>query len=273
MGAGKKCLEKVEEYLKSKNEAYTVLVLSRPGEGITIAESLCKGGAEKIAVIGGDGTFHEVLNGMDFSKCRMALIPAGRGNDYASGAGLTFDPIKAIEAVVQNRIIDRDYIQIGKRRCLNVAGTGLDIEVLRLTEKFKTKLSYNASLVRCLLNYKPYEVKIEVNGTEKTYSCIMAAVCNGNQFGGGIKLCPPAKNDDGKMNLIIVKQPRVPTLMVMPVFVSGNHMNKSWVEHITCESAKITCLTSSSVELDGEIYEDGQMDAHIVKGGFKTFES
>ena len=99
-GAGSKALQVIEEYLKSQFKEYKVHLLTKSGEGQSVAAKLCKEGAKTIAVIGGDGTFHEVLNGMDFSKARLGLIPAGRGNDYAESAGLPFDPVEAVNKVL-----------------------------------------------------------------------------------------------------------------------------------------------------------------------------
>lgn len=271
-GAGKRTLHKVEEHLKAKNIKYSVHLLTKCGEGKTVAAELCKNGSSVIAAIGGDGTFHEVLNGMDFTNARLGFVPAGRGNDYAVGAGLSFDPVEAVEKIIAGIPDDRDYIQLGNRRCINVCGTGLDIEVLNLTEKYKAKFSYVKSLIKCLLNYKPYTVSVKVDGQERMYKCVMAAFCNGTQIGGGIKICPVAVNNDGVMDLMVIKEPWCPTIFVMPGFVKGRHMKKSYVEHIKCESARITCLDSRYIELDGEIYEDNVMDAHIVKGGLKTFK-
>lgn len=270
-GVGLTALEKVKKYLDENSISYNVHVLEKHGDGVNVTQDVCRSGATVIAAIGGDGTFHEILNGMDFSNTRLGLIPAGRGNDYAVGAGLSFDAVTAMKSIVHGRFQDRDYIQVGSRRCLNVCGTGLDVEVLRLTEKYKTFLSYNASLAKCLLKYEPYIVRVELNGEQKEYKCVMAAFCNGTQFGGGIKLCPDAKIADGKMNLLIVKEPNCPTIFVMPNFVAGHHIGKYYVEHVVCEKAKIICCSSNYIELDGEIYEDNELDAHIVQGGFKTF--
>lgn len=271
-GAGHAALHKIQRYLRTNNVEYKFHVLKKAGDAKAITSELCRNGATKIAAIGGDGTFHEVLNGMDFTKARLGLIPAGRGNDFAVGAGLSFNPVESIKKVVNGEPEDLDYIQVGDLRCLNVCGTGLDIEVLKLTEKYKTKLSYVKSLFQCLFNYKPYNVTVSINGEEKSYKAVMAAFCNGTQFGGGIRVCPPAVNNDGLMDFIVVKEPKCPTLWVMPEFCKGRHMNKYYVEHIRCESAKITCEDSSFIELDGEIYESSVMDAKIIKGGFKTFK-
>ncbi len=289
-GAGKKCLEAAEKYLTDQNLPFKTEYIEGHGSGRALAQKFCalaKGASQAqnaaassasgspadsniVIAIGGDGTFHEVLNGMDFSAARLGLVPAGRGNDYAVGAKISFDPKEAMQAIVHGTPVDRDYIQVGDRRCLNVCGTGLDVEVLKLTEENKN--TYIFSLSKLLLNYKPYTVQVERDGWTQEYKCVMAAFCNGTQFGGGIKLCPPAKNDDGKMDLMIVKPPKGPVLMAMPAFVAGQHMAKDWVEHVVCDKAKITVMNAATIEIDGEIYQDNVLDACIVPGGFKTFE-
>ncbi len=301
-GAGKKCLETAEKFLTQNNLPFKTEIIDGHGSGRALAQKACQeakalqaqnaaastapgmstaaaastalgsstAAFHTVIAIGGDGTFHEVLNGMDFSAARLGLVPAGRGNDYAVGAKISFDPKEAMQAIVHGKPVDRDYIQVGERRCLNVCGTGLDVEVLKLTEENKN--TYIFSLSKLLLNYKPYTVQIERDGFTQEYKCVMAAFCNGTQFGGGIKLCPPAKNDDGKMDLMIVKPPKGPVLMAMPAFVAGQHIGKPWAEHVVCDAAKITVLNAAAIEIDGEIYNDSVLDARIVPGGFKTFE-
>ncbi len=303
-GAGKKCLETAEKFLTQNNLPFKTEIINGHGSGRALAQKVCQeakalqaqsaaasnapsmstvaaastalgsstdpAAFHTVIAIGGDGTFHEVLNGMDFSAARLGLVPAGRGNDYAVGAKISFDPKIAMQTIVHGKPVDRDYIQVGDRRCLNVCGTGLDVEVLKLTEENKN--TYIFSLSKLLLNYQPYTVQVERDGFTQEYKCVMAAFCNGTQFGGGIKLCPSAKIDDGKMDLMIVKQPKGPVLMAMPVFIAGQHIGKSWAEHVVCDKAKITVMNSGCIEIDGEIYNDSVLDARIVPGGFKTFE-
>ncbi|MDE7405901.1 MAG: diacylglycerol kinase family lipid kinase [Clostridiales bacterium] len=269
-GNGEKCLNAVTKYLDEHSVPYSVHLTERTGHGKQLAEELSANGSEVIVALGGDGTFHEVLNGIDFEKSRLGFIPAGRGNDFANGtAAVHLDPIKAIEDIVRGEPKDLDYIQVGDKRCINVGGTGLDVEVLLKTAKSKNKLTYIASLFRCLLHFKPYQVQAEVNGETKDYKCIMLGVCNGTQFGGGIKLSPVSKADDGKMDVIIMTKPKVPTIFVMPKFVKGKHMKMKCTHHFVCDSIKVT--TTAPIELDGEIYYDLDFDARIVKGGLKTF--
>ncbi len=272
-GNGAKCLAKATAYLDERSVAYTVHETLRTGHGKQLAEQLSAEGATTLVALGGDGTFHEILNGIDFTKSRMGLIPAGRGNDFAIGTGAaSLDPVKAIADIVRGEHAELDYIQIGDKRCLNVGGTGLDVEVLLKTAKSKNKLSYVASLFRCLLKFKPYRVEVSTDGGEtRVFDCIMLGACNGTQIGGGIKLSPISKADDGKLDIIIMEKPKhCPTVLVMPKFVKGKHMNKPYTHHIVCEHIKVK--TPAPVQLDGEIYYDLDFDAHIVKNGVKTFK-
>lgn len=270
-GKGAKCLAAVTAFLDARGIPHTVYETHCTGHGKALAERLCAEGAQTVVALGGDGTFHEVLNGMDFSRARMGLIPAGRGNDFAIGTkAASLDPQTAIADIVRGEHKDLDYIQVGDKRCVNVAGTGLDVEVLLKTAKSKNKLTYVASLFRCLLKYKPYRVKVTANGQTSTHDCIMAGVCNGTQIGGGIRLSPVSHPDDGKLDVIVMEKPkRVPTVLVMPKFVKGKHMQKPYTHHIVCDSVRI--VTPAPLQLDGEIYYDLSFDAHIVAGGLKTF--
>ncbi len=274
-GNGKKFLEKVKATLDERFIPYTVHETTCTGHGKQLAEQLCAadGGDEPktIVALGGDGTFHEVLNGINFDKARLGLIPAGRGNDFAIGTGAaSLDPAIAVSDIVRGEPNELDYIQISDKRCLNVAGTGLDVDVLLRTAKAHNKITYTASLFKCLLKFKPYHVSVTANDETIDYDCIMAGVCNGTQIGGGIRLAPIAKANDGKLDIIVMEKPKhVPTIFVMPKFVKGKHMNAQYTHHIVCESVKIE--TSAPVQLDGEIYYDLKFDAEIVKGGVKTF--
>ncbi len=270
-GNGAKCLAAATAYLDERGIAYTVHETERTGHGKEIAKRLCECGSKTIVALGGDGTFHEVLNGIDFDKARMGFIPAGRGNDFAIGTkAASLDPVKAIADIVRGEHKDLDYIQVSDKRCLNVVGTGLDVEVLLKTEKSKNKLSYVASLFRCLLKFKPYPVEVTTGVETHKFDCIMVGVCNGSQIGGGIRLSPVSKADDGKLDVLVMEKPKhTPTVLVMPKFVKGKHMDKPYTHHIVCESVKVE--TPAPLQLDGEIYYGLPFDAHVVKGGVKTF--
>ena len=266
---GVKNLHQIEVFLKERNISYTIHQTKYAGHAEQIAKELSYNNKKTIVVMGGDGTFHEVLNGIDSNKSRLGFIPSGRGNDFAKSANLPLNIEESLGKIIKGIPKDFDYIQVDNRKCLNVAGTGLDVSVLKHTANKQNKITYTTSLLQCLLKYKPYNVQVELEGETKEYCCVMAAVCNGTQFGGGIKLCPPAKIDDGFMDFLIIEQPKIPALFIMPSFVKGKHMNYKIVRHVLCEKIKINTL--EPIQLDGEIYTNLKFEANIVKAGVKTF--
>ncbi|MCH5161334.1 MAG: diacylglycerol kinase family lipid kinase [Clostridiales bacterium] len=270
-GNGAKCLAIVKAYLDEKGVPYSVALTESKGHAETLAAQASANGEDIIVALGGDGTLHEVLNGIDFNVSRMGIIPAGRGNDFATGAkAASTDTITAISDIVNGTPKDLDYIEIADRRCINVAGTGLDVEVLLKTAKKRNKITYTASLFRCLLHYKPYHVGVTTDGVTTEYDCIMVGVCNGTQIGGGMKLSPLSVADDGKLDIVVVEKPKhKPTIFVMPQFIKGKHIDKPYTKHMICDEVSIA--TTAPLQLDGEIYYDLPFNAKIVKGGLKTF--
>ena len=203
--------EVVARVFEERGIEYELYQTTRKGEGKELAEKITGNGETDILVLGGDGTLHEVLNGLkDPSKCRLGLIPSGTGNDFAETLGIPMDAMKALQPVLENRSRDVDYMTVGGKRCMNVCGVGMDVDVLERCNKGKSKgkLKYFRSLLSSLFAFKGYPITVEtMNGTE-THDALLAAVCNGKTFGGGIKICPIAEADDEKLELMIVENPR-----------------------------------------------------------------
>lgn len=266
-----KVLKAIETYLYTRNIDYHVHITQHKWHAKELAQNISKYGKKTVVAVGGDGTFSECLNGMNFESSRLGFVCAGRGNDFAATMGLSHDPITAISAIAMGNPCDYDYIQVGKNRCINVCGTGLDIEVLKAVEGTHNSISYTVSLCKCLLKFKPYHVTVQVQ-TDKSeqYDCIMAAVCNGKQYGGGMNICPVASITDGKLDLIIVEKPKnIPTLLLVPQFVKGKLFGKPYYHHIKATSVKV--ISQGKIQLDGEIFNDNILNAKIVPRGIKSF--
>lgn len=242
-----------------------------------------KGNAKEIAAefrgdtliaVGGDGTFHEVLNGMDTETCELGFIPCGRGNDFAATLGVPKKPKDALDAILSGEKTAIDYIEVGDNlRCLNVGGTGLDIDVLKGVEnKHDSKFTYLKSLIYCIYHFTPYELDVEIDGKSEHFSCVMAGVCNGKQFGGGIKISPNSSLSSGILNVIVAEFPGKKHLMrALMGFTRGTHLDKPYVHCYECERVKISSPYNYPIELDGEIYYDTPLDCRVKKAGLKTF--
>ena len=274
-GLGGKNLKKITSYCQRNNIEYSVHITEAQGHAKKIASELSENGAETIVAMGGDGTFHEVLGGItSFEKTSLGFIPSGRGNDFARGMGIPLNPIKALEAILRAKTKYIDYIQVGDKRCLNIAGTGLDIDVLKRVAGRQGKITYLNSLLYCVRHFDPYSIDVTLPGKETVnHQAVIVGICNGTQFGGGLKLSPRSKLDDGLIDLIIITIPEngkiFPALMK---FLKGKHIDLPITRCISCEEVTIHPIGGRPVQLDGEIYENTDLTCKVVKGGLKTFE-
>ncbi len=267
----KKKLLIVEKVLSERGVAYETHFTKSVGDATSIAKELTVSGEKEIIALGGDGTLHEVLNGLDDpTACHLGLIPSGTGNDFAEKIGLSLDAETATRFILDNEPKDTNYIQIGDKRCMNVCGLGMDVEVLERCKKgkLKGKIKYLMSLIQSLFKYKGCKIKIQSDGVEEERNALIGALCNGNQFGGGIKICPDAEVDDDKLNAVIVDciGGKMKIIKAFIQLLKGKILSYPATRHFLCERLTILPEKPCSMQMDGEIYQNVVFDAKIGKG-------
>ena len=269
-GRGLRNLKKIVKFCLQNNVPYSLYLTNKRGHATELANTLTQNGGTIVA-LGGDGTFHEVLNGIaDIDNTTIGFIPSGRGNDFVRALGCSLDPIVALKDIMSGQTQQIDYIQIGDKRCLNVAGTGLDIDVLERVAGKTNKISYITSLVHCLKHFQPYKITVTIDGVTHSYDCIMVGVCNGIAIGGNIRISPLSKLNDGKLDVVAITMPQSGKLLkYLPKVIKGQHMNLPITTHFLCDEVLVT--SEKPVQIDGEIYHNMNLDCKIVKGKLRTF--
>ena len=266
-----KSLEIIQSVLSGFGAKFETHLSTGVGDATNIAKTLTENGASEIIAHGGDGTLHEVLNGLaDPSACNLGLIPAGTGNDFAEKAGLPLDPQKAMELILTSEAKPTDYLQVGDKRCMNVGGIGMDVDVLERCQrgKLKGKIKYLMSLLQSLFAYKGCKVRVESDGVSEERDVLIAAFCNGAQFGGGIEICPVAEVDDGKLNAMIVDciGGKLKIIKAFLTLMKGKIMEYPQKLHFLCEKLQILPQKPCTVHLDGELYKGLDLTVSVQKG-------
>lgn len=276
-GKGKalKTRKKLEKRLNELNVEYTFHKTEKPGHAKLIAEKLSSEGAEIIVAVGGDGTIHEVLNGLvSPEKTTFGIIPSGTGNDFAAAAKIPSNPVEALELIVNGTAKPTDYFTCGNIRGMNIAGVGIDVDILKQFARakiIKGKLQYLLSLIHCLIRYKPYTLDLTYeNGEKATKKAFIACACNGTRFGGGIRISPESSPFDGDLELVVVND--LKRSKMLGAFIK---LMKGKVKQIpTCESSKIKKITidgKRSIQIDGEIYDFDGCEISIVSNQLKMY--
>ncbi|MGN0773697.1 MAG: diacylglycerol/lipid kinase family protein [Candidatus Ventricola sp.] len=232
-GGGKNAqiAKRIGEILTQRAEAYRLFETENEGDGDRQVRLALESGCEAVVCIGGDGTLSEVVHEMAESDSVLYIVPSGTGNDFARVLGLPKDPIEAFLAQLDGRRTAIDCGSVNGRAFINVSGSGFDVEVLRKTEEFKRiypgEQAYRKAVSAVLSSYKAFRTEMSIDGGEfRPYSGTIVEIANGQYIGGGMKVAPGAKLQDGLFDVVMVDcVPRMLIPFLLPLFILGAHVH------------------------------------------------
>lgn len=271
-------LDIVKDVFERAGLEYEVLLTSKAGDAKTFTEQITgSGGVHTVVAMGGDGTLHEIINGFhDFENCSLGLIPSGTGNDFAEGAGVPFDTKKAAEIIAYRAPQPIDFIELSSGlRSINSVGMGIDVDVLQraYAGKNKGRSKYLKALLSSLKHFNGCSFTVEYNGIKEKRFGLIAALGNGRQFGGGIKIFPDAKINDGYLDFIIVDY--ISRSKILGAFIKLMRGKVNSVKGATVVKTKSATFIHEDenyiIQAEGELYQNMPIEAHIVEGKLKFY--
>jgi diacylglycerol kinase (ATP) len=185
--------------------------VSEPGEAGLVAAELAPS-VDPLLVLGGDGTVHEVVNGLPLERDGggpvVGLLAGGTGNDFARGLGLPPDPVAAAGALTRAEPRQLDLLDCGERRAANGVNAGFAAAATdRLSRRVKRALgplAYVAGGVLAGMAPPSWPARVEVGGRVVEGPALAVVVGNGGSFGGGRRLLPTADPGDGLLDVLVV---------------------------------------------------------------------
>jgi len=243
-----------ERQLRSLGADVDAHASSSPADMTRAAAEASRGGYDRVIVSGGDGTLHLSVRDFDLGTGTLALIPQGSGDDFAKVLGIPRDVNAACELALRGNAREVDVAVANGIRYLGVAGLGFDSEVARYANEnvkfLRGSLVYLYAILRVLPRFTPHRVTINESRSEEI---MFATVGNSRQYGGGIRIVPEARIDDGQLDLCIVhRTSRFQLLKTLPKAYTGAHVRSPFVE-----TGRGTAFTFAS-ERPMDVYADGE---------------
>ncbi len=242
-----------------------------------LEEVLRDGPADRLVVVGGDGTLSRVgdfLLKRDAPAPPLGLVPAGTGSDLARALGLPREPGAALAQALTGSPRPIDALELraadGRWRfVLNIASAGISGEVDRAVAGLvhRGKTAYLGATLGALFRYRPAACRITLDGEPwHEGEILLLAVANGTTFGRGMKIAPEAKLDDGLADVVLV--PRLPGWQVpiqLPRLYLGTHLGSRFVQHRRAERVTIEPLgPMPPFDLDGDPWPASQAELRVV---------
>jgi len=274
-----KSLRELIEHQARESYELVWATTERPRHATALAKSAGDEGFDVVVVVGGDGTVHEVVNGLmqipADRRPKLGIIPVGSGNDFAYNLGFSHDVEESVPCLFGNktRIIDVGTITDHTGRMEywnNTVGLGFSGAVnlaSRQLKRLRGFLLYLVAVLQTIL-FKPQALAATMRIDDQPpleRGIAMLSICNGPREGGGFPVAPDAVMDDGLITYTIMRKVnRLQMLYFLPIVMSAAHMRyQKFFQGGTAKHLSVTTDKTMAIHTDGEVF--GSWEAGICE--------
>jgi YegS/Rv2252/BmrU family lipid kinase len=274
-GAGRaaRLLPAVEAALRGMGARFRVERTRSMEHARELARGACEAG-EIAAAMGGDGLTGAVAGELRDGAGLLAVLPGGRGNDFARKLGIPADPAAACELLESGRERRIDLAETGGRTYLGIASAGLDSDVQVIANSTRLRLGppvYLYGTLRALASWKPARWDVTVDGTPLTFTGYSVAVANSGVFGGGMYLAPDARLDDGTLEVVLIEHAsRGRYLRFLPNAFKGTHVHEPNVRVLTGREITFAADRPFTAYADGDPIAELPATVRVVPGTLRV---
>lgn len=273
-GEALKLARRVMRRLEEERRESRLFETSGEGDAAKQVRAAVQTGCEAVVCIGGDGTLCEAADELCYQDVTLYVVPGGTGNDFARAFGLPKEPLAAFEKQLAGKPVQIDCGRVNGRGFLNVSGSGFDVDVLKKTEELKKVYSgekaYHKAVVSVIGRYKAFEAELSIDGAPATHeACTIIEIANGQCIGGGMRVAPNAKLDDGVFDVVVVKKvPRLCIPFLLPLFILGWHTKLGLARVMRAKKVSLRAK-GMTLNIDGKLIDADRADYELLPGAIR----
>lgn len=249
---------------------------SGPNSATVMAQEVASSQPDAVAVLGGDGTVRDVVEGLLGSPTPLAILPAGTGNDLCRTLKIPTrleDAVRVLELGQPARV---DVWLWNDRPFINVAGVGVDAEAARVAnERFKWARgasSYVLALAVVLPGFEAPMLKLRLDDTTFESRVMLAAFANGRYYGGGMAIAPDADPRDELLEVIVIQEmSKAELLWQFPRLFAGKHLSHPKVHRFQAVEVDIEADRPLRATVDGELIGETPATLRLSPAGVRVF--
>ena len=274
-GGGKvgRHLPEIERILTGAQLSYRIAPTTHPGHATEIARDALARGERYLVAVGGDGTVHEVVNGM-FKDGRPAaadvvlgVVAAGSGSDFVRSFNLPGDVLQAARHLTGDQVRPIDVGQVTvtagsaeiTRYFANIAEAGLGAAVVTRATRLPAFLGharYLAAFWLVLPGFRPATVRLDADGQAgqaRQWRAHNVVVANARFYGGGMQISPKSEPDDGALDVLVMTGPKSDAFTAVPNIYRGAHLPHRNIVELRAARVRIEADPPFQIEADGEM--------------------
>lgn len=277
---GLRILEKIKPIFDEKNIDLNILETEYAGHAQKYTNELDFEGFDGICAIGGDGTMHELINGIlkreDQKKLPIGLITGGTGNAFMHDLDC-LKPEHAAKRITKGFLRNIDVVKVQNKENIiysfNIVSWGMSTDITKLAEKMRYfgQQRYNIATFIEILKNKKRLVKVIIEGNTYVGDYALILACNTIHTGKSMKVAPLAQLNDGMIDLVIArKSSRLHLLRLFPKLFSGDHIADHIVDYRQVKEFSIEPLVDCELGIDGEILGTTPIKAKVISDAIQV---
>jgi YegS/Rv2252/BmrU family lipid kinase len=278
---GLQVLDEVRPRFAAAGSEMEVYVTKAAGHAAELARSLDQSNCHGLCLIGGDGTIHEVVNGLLTREIAVSvplgIIPAGTGNSIARHLGY-LNPEQAVESILAGRTQPLDVARLTLPDriiySVNIVGWGSGVDVNRTAERLRKigRPRYTLAALWHILYCRRRRAILVLDNQVSEDDFLLVIACNTKYTGKGMKLAPRADLSDGKIDVVVVRQAsRRQMVQLFRGVFTGSHLGLSCVEYYQVRSFRIETAAPQLLNLDGELKGCSPVSAEMIPAALRVF--
>ena len=229
---------------------------------------------ETVVAVGGDGLVGSLAGALRGGVGELAIVPSGRGNDFARVLKIPSEPREAARVAVDGRARTLDLGLANGRPFVGIASLGFDSDANRIANEAKLvkgNLVYLYAALRALAGWKHARFRVTVDGREREVVGYSVAVGNSKAYGGGMFVFPHAKLDDGLLDVLTVAEHgKLRWLAHVPKVFKGTHVDNPHGHFETGEVVQVVADRPFTVYADGDPIAELPLEVTIEKGSLRV---
>lgn len=256
-GKALKICKRLSETLNERQIDYQVFDTNQSKSATKTIEEFLDTSFTDLIIIGGDGTINESVNGLKYD-IPVSILPAGTGDDFIKNVSIGKTLDEQIETAIYGGVKRIDLGQCNDRKFVNGVGIGFDGQIVEDMASKRVPLltgyaAYYYHVLRILGGYRERTFKYQIDDQSYQKELILLTIGNGTTFGGGFKLMPGAKVDDGLLEICeIGKVSGLRRFLNVTKLSSGTHGSLKEVHFHKAKSIRIETNNQLFAHIDGE---------------------
>lgn len=254
-GKGKFVAKEIAKAFNAKNIRHEIIFTTRVGEAIELTQNGIQENYDVIVAVGGDGTVNEIAGEVANSNKKLGIIPIGSGNGLARDLNIPINTKASIKNLLlgSEKIIDVGYCNNKFFAC--TAGVGFDAH---MGERFKNLenrgiIGYIKTFLKEFFTYKSEDYILNIDNQEIKVNAFLITIANCKQWGNNFYISPKAKNNDGKLEICVIRKfPKILFPVLVYRLMCKNIHYSQFYDSFSCDSASILKENELIFHVDGE---------------------